>query len=67
MPDGNGYIIAAYVVTWVAIIGYAVRLHFSCSGRGRSCNRLRRRGSLMTGGRRRAATVVPCHRVDAGL
>ena len=28
MPDGNGYIIAAYVVTWVAIIGYAVRLHF---------------------------------------
>jgi CcmD family protein len=26
MPESNGYIVAAYVVTWVVILGYALRL-----------------------------------------
>jgi CcmD family protein len=26
MPDANGYIVAAYVLTWSALIGYAVHL-----------------------------------------
>jgi len=26
MPESNGYIIAAYVITWVMILGYAFRL-----------------------------------------
>lgn len=26
MPDGNGYIVAAYVLTWVALLAYAARL-----------------------------------------
>jgi hypothetical protein len=26
MADGMGYIVAAYVVTWVGLIGYAIRL-----------------------------------------
>jgi hypothetical protein len=26
MPDSNGYIIAAYVLTWAALIGYAFHL-----------------------------------------
>jgi CcmD family protein len=26
MADGMGYIVAAYVVTWVGLAGYAVRL-----------------------------------------
>ena len=27
MSDNNGYIVAAYAVTWVAIIAYLVRLN----------------------------------------
>ena len=27
MPDTNGFIIAAYVVMWVGLIGYGLRLH----------------------------------------
>ena len=27
MSDQNGYVIAAYVVMWVGLIGYAIRLH----------------------------------------
>ena len=27
MPDNNGYIVAAYAVTWFVVIAYAVRLH----------------------------------------
>ena len=26
MPDNTGYIVAAYVITWVVLVGYAVRL-----------------------------------------
>jgi hypothetical protein len=26
MADGMGYIVAAYAVTWVALVGYAIRL-----------------------------------------
>ena len=26
MPESNGYIVAAYVLTWVMLVGYAVRL-----------------------------------------
>ncbi len=27
MSDANGFVIAAYVVMWVGLIGYAIRLH----------------------------------------
>jgi len=27
MPDNNGFIVAAYVVTWAVLIAYAIRLH----------------------------------------
>jgi hypothetical protein len=27
MSESNGYIIAAYTVTWITLIGYAIRLH----------------------------------------
>lgn len=27
MSDSNGFVIAAYVVMWVGLIGYAIRLH----------------------------------------
>ena len=27
MAESNGYLIAAYVVMWVGLIGYALRLH----------------------------------------
>lgn len=27
MPENNAYIIAAYAVTWIAIVAYAFRLH----------------------------------------
>ena len=27
MPDNNSYVIAAYAVTWVMLLAYAVRLH----------------------------------------
>jgi CcmD family protein len=26
MAEGMGYIVAAYVVTWIGLVGYAVRL-----------------------------------------
>lgn len=25
--ESNGYIVAAYVLTWVVLVGYAIRLH----------------------------------------
>jgi hypothetical protein len=27
MGDSNGFVVAAYVVMWVGLIGYAIRLH----------------------------------------
>lgn len=27
MPDTNGFVIAAYIVMWVGLIWYGVRLH----------------------------------------
>ena len=27
MAESNGYLIAAYVVMWVGLIGYALKLH----------------------------------------
>ena len=27
MPDSNNYVVAAYVVTWIMLLGYALRLH----------------------------------------
>ncbi len=27
MLEGNGFVVAAYVVMWVGVLGYAVRLH----------------------------------------
>ena len=27
MADGNNFVIAAYVVMWIGLIGYGVRLH----------------------------------------
>jgi CcmD family protein len=27
MLEGNGFVVAAYVVTWIGVIGYAMRLH----------------------------------------
>lgn len=27
MLEGNGFVVAAYVVMWVGVIGYALRLH----------------------------------------
>lgn len=27
MPEMNGFVVAAYIVMWVGLIGYGVRLH----------------------------------------
>jgi hypothetical protein len=27
MGDSNGFVVAAYVVMWVGLIGYGIRLH----------------------------------------
>ena len=27
MTDSNGFVIAAYVVMWIGLIGYGIRLH----------------------------------------
>jgi hypothetical protein len=27
MPDNNSYIVAAYAVTWITLLGFALRLH----------------------------------------
>lgn len=27
MSDSNGFVIAAYVVMWVGLVGFAIRLH----------------------------------------
>jgi CcmD family protein len=27
MRDGMGFIVAAYTITWLGLIGYAIRLH----------------------------------------
>jgi hypothetical protein len=27
MSDMNGFVVAAYVVMWIALIGYGIRLH----------------------------------------
>jgi CcmD family protein len=27
MAEGNGYLVAAYVVMWVGLIGYGLKLH----------------------------------------
>ena len=27
MPEGNGFVIAAYAVMWIGLIGYALKLH----------------------------------------
>jgi len=27
VPDSNGYLVAAYAVTWFVLVAYAVRLH----------------------------------------
>lgn len=29
MPDNKPFIIGAYAITWVALLGYAVRLYFA--------------------------------------
>jgi hypothetical protein len=27
MSDSNGFVVAAYVVMWIGLIGYGIRLH----------------------------------------
>ena len=27
MPSSNGFVVAAYVVMWIGLIGYGIRLH----------------------------------------
>ncbi|HEY5547911.1 MAG TPA: hypothetical protein VIK50_17785 [Gemmatimonadaceae bacterium] len=27
MPDMNGFVVAAYAIMWIGLIGYGVRLH----------------------------------------
>lgn len=47
MPDNRPFIIAAYAVTWIALLGYAVRLY---RARAEAERRLQHAAEDLTGG-----------------